>query len=116
MKVNFYLNPYLYLDAQKCTPQHPHNVPKLVDNKKDETLMNFEITNVPKTWFLCGLHPVGSFSHTFKNLVEQGSFTKITRVFSYTLIQHHNNNNVYCHKYLLHQGYSHILTQGNNSR
>jgi hypothetical protein len=68
-----------------------------------------------KLGFYVGYTQWGVF-HTFKNLVEQGSFTKITRVFSYTLIQHHNNNNVYCHKYLLHQGYSHILTQGNNSR
>jgi hypothetical protein len=41
MRVNFYLNPYLYIGAQKCTPQHPHNFPKFVGNKRDETLMNF---------------------------------------------------------------------------
>jgi hypothetical protein len=41
MKVNFYLNPYLYIGAQKCTLQHPHNFPKFMDNKTDETLMNF---------------------------------------------------------------------------
>jgi hypothetical protein len=69
------------------------------------------ITHALKTWSLCGLHPM---AHTFKDLILWGSFTKTTWVSSYTLIQHCISNNVYCHKYPLHQDYSHILTQNSN--
>jgi hypothetical protein len=72
------------------------------------------ITHALKTWSLCGLHPMGNSSHTFKDLILWGSFTKTTWVSSYTLIQHCISNNVYCHKYPLHQDYSHILTQNSN--
>lgn len=41
--VYFYLNPCLYVGSfvSKCTPQHSHNFPKFVDNKRDETCFLF---------------------------------------------------------------------------
>jgi hypothetical protein len=45
MRANLYLNPYFYISgfAQKCTPQHPHNFLGLVDNKRYESFMHFEL-------------------------------------------------------------------------
>ncbi len=100
------------------TPTIPTQLPKTCEQQKIWNSHEFwaSITHAPKTWSLCGWHPMGSCSHTLKDLVLGGSLTKTAWVSSYILIQHQKGNNIYCHKHPLHQGYSHILTQGSKAK
>jgi hypothetical protein len=103
--------------SHKCTSQHPHNFPRLMNNKRDETLYKFvvRIIYMLKTWSLHGVTINGKlFTHALLCKVPSPKPHKFLHThlskFKRAIIS------IVTNTHYVHQGYSHILTHGNKAR
>ncbi len=69
----YFLFNSLLVNRQFCPKMYTPTPTQFSKTHGQQRRLNFHeycarITHVPKTWFLCGLHPMGSFPHTLKTL------------------------------------------------
>jgi hypothetical protein len=64
---SFYIGSF----SRKCTSKHPHNFPRLVNNKRDETLISFWFGSSAclELGLYVGLQLMGSSPHMLQDLV-----------------------------------------------
>ncbi len=83
IRVNFELSSYYNIGwlHNKNPTQHPHTIENTwIIQKMELTYFWVGITHAPKTWFLCGLHPLGSSSHVPKDFALCVLFIKCTYI------------------------------------